>query len=152
MKISWIESERLAASGIPVDAKDIRALHQHGIRALLSLTEQPLWSQREITPRLFEQYDISYHHVPVPDHHPPSREQAVQIIDLIKTSLSQGRPLLVHCHAGVGRTGTILHLYYLTQGYTYEAAYAEVKRKRVQCILLSEAQKQFLLSYTFDRE
>ncbi len=65
----------------------------------------------------------------------------------MQTMAVEQRPLLVHCHAGGGRTGTVLHLYYLTQGYSYQAAYAEVKRKRVQCILLSDAPKQFLLSY-----
>lgn len=147
VKISWIEPGLLAASGIPIDAKDIHALHQQGIRAILSLTEQPLWSQRQITPELFAELDIHYCHVPIPDHHPPSSEQAIQIMHSIKNMADQQRPLLIHCHAGVGRTGTILHLYYLSQGYTYEAAYAEVKRKRIQCILLSDAQKQFLQSY-----
>lgn len=149
MKISWIEPNILAASGIPIDAKDIRSLHQQGIRAILSLTEQPLWSQREITPILFNELDIHYYHMPVPDHQPPSQEQATQFVDFVEHMIVGQKPLLVHCHAGVGRTGTLLHLYYLTQGYTYEAAYNEVKRKRVQCILLSDTQKQFLQSYRF---
>jgi hypothetical protein len=34
------------------------------------------------------------------------------------------------------------------QGYTFEAAYNEIKRKRVQCILLSDAQKQFVRAYS----
>ena len=95
MKISWIEPTLFAASGIPIDAKDIHALHQQGIRAILSLTEQPLWSQREITPTLMTQHNIHYCHIPVPDHYPPSQEQAVQIAPLINNMALAHRPLLV---------------------------------------------------------
>jgi atypical dual specificity phosphatase len=147
MKISWIEPEQLAASGIPLDAKDIRSLHQQGIRAILSLTEQPLFAQREITAALLAEMDITYFHVPVRDQYPPDARQAQQIIEIIRSLKAQLRPLLIHCHAGVGRTGTILHLYYLTQGQTFEEAKAEIRRKRVQCILLSDEQRQFLHSY-----
>jgi hypothetical protein len=89
MKISWIEPNLLAASGIPIDAKDIRALHQQGIRAILSLTEQPLWSQREITLDLFIQLDIHYCHIPIPDHHPPLPYQAAQIFQLFQMMAEQ---------------------------------------------------------------
>jgi len=147
MKISWIEPHRLAASGIPLDAKDIQSLHGQGIRAILSLIEQPLFAQREITATLLDALDIAYFHVPVRDQFPPDVLQAQQIIQTINSMDVQQRPLLIHCHAGVGRTGTILHLYYLARGHTFEEAKAEVRRKRVQCILLSDEQLHFLQSY-----
>jgi atypical dual specificity phosphatase len=147
MKISWIEPASLAASGIPLDAKDIQSLHAQGIHALLSLTEQPLFAQREITTTLLDGLGIAYFHVPVRDQFPPDVSQAQQIIQIINTMQVQQQPLLIHCHAGVGRTGTILHLYYLTRGYTFEEAKAEIRRKRVQCILLSDEQLHFLQSY-----
>ena len=148
MKISWVEPEQLAASGIPLDAKDILSLHQQGIRAILSLTEQPLFSQREITAALLADMDIAYFHVPVRDQYPPDARQAQQIIEIVRSLEAQQHPLLIHCHAGIGRTGTILHLYYLTRGQTFEEAKAEIRRKRVQCILLSDEQLHFLQSYT----
>jgi atypical dual specificity phosphatase len=147
MKISWIEPERLAASGIPLDAKDIRSLHEQGIRAILSLIEQPLFAQREITPAVLEGLNIAYFHVPVRDQYPPNATQAQQIIAIISAMQVQQRPLLIHCHAGIGRTGTILHLYYLTRGQTFAEAKAEIRRKRVQCILLSDEQLRFLQAY-----
>ena len=147
MKISWIEPQSLAASGIPLDAKDIQSLQGQGVRAILSLTEQPLFAQREITATLLDGLDIAYFHVSVRDQFPPNVLQARQIIQIISSMQVQQRPLLIHCHAGVGRTGTILHLYYLTRGHTIEGAKAEVRQKRAQCILLSDEQLHFLQIY-----
>jgi atypical dual specificity phosphatase len=148
MKISWIEPAVLAASGIPLDAKDLRALHAQGIRAILSLTEHPLLAFREITPALLDQLDIAYLHVPIPDQHPPTHEQAQHILHLIQTMAAQQRPLLIHCHAGVGRTGTILHLYYLAQGRSWDETKARIRATRVQCLLLADEQIAFLRTFT----
>jgi len=56
----------LAAGGIPLDAKDLLALHAQGIRAILSLTEHPLLAFREIPPALLAGLDITYLHDPDP--------------------------------------------------------------------------------------
>jgi atypical dual specificity phosphatase len=148
MKISWIEPAVLAASGIPLDAKDLRALHAQGIRAILSLTEHPLLAFREITLALLDELDIAYLHVPIPDQHPPTHEQARHILRLIQTMATQQRPLLIHCHAGVGRTGTILHLYYLAQGHSWDETKAKIRATRVQCLLLADKQIAFLRAFT----
>jgi atypical dual specificity phosphatase len=74
-------------------------------------------------------------------------EQARRILSFISEMKSQGRAVFVHCQAGVGRTGTVLHLYYLAQGMTYEEADAVVKSKRVQCILLTDLQVDFLKEF-----
>jgi atypical dual specificity phosphatase len=148
MKLSWIEPHMLAASGIPLDAKDLRSLRAQGIRAILSLTEHSLLIFREITPTLLADLDMTYLHVPIPDQHPPTAEQAQQILHLITMMRAQHRPLFVHCHAGVGRTGTILHLYYLAQGFSWDETKAKIRATRVQCLLLAEEQQAFLRAYT----
>ncbi|MBA3533900.1 MAG: dual specificity protein phosphatase family protein [Ardenticatenales bacterium] len=144
MKISWIEPGVLAASSVPFDVRDVRALHTQGIRAILSLTEHPLTIFRSITPALFVELDIAYCHAPVRDHHAPELSQARRIVAFLQAMKTEGRPAFVHCHAGVGRTGTALHLYFLSEGLTLEEARARVRARRPQCILLSEAQEAFL--------
>jgi atypical dual specificity phosphatase len=148
MDCSWIEPEILAAGSIPLDAKDLRALRAENIRAILSLTERAPTTFREITAALLDELDIVYFHVPIPDQFPPSPQQGEHILQIIRDMAKQSRPLFVHCNAGVGRTGTILHLYYLEQGKSYEEAQALVKARRIQCILLSDEQVKFLKAYS----
>lgn len=151
MRCSWIEPTILAVSSVPIHANDIRSLHQQGIRAILSLTEYSLMRFRSITPALLEELDIRYFHVPVADRYPPTLEQAYTILHIIDDMQGQQRPVLVHCMAGIGRTGTVLHLYYMARGMTLEQARAQVRAVRVQSTLMLTPQQVHFLEL-FARE
>lgn len=147
MKIDWIDGNILAAGSIPFHCKDIASLSEQGIRAIVSLTSHPLTIAKDIDDDLFTEFDIVYLHSPIRDHYAPDMDQAEDIIRHIKAMQLQNRPIFIHCHAGVGRTGTMLHTYFLSKGYLLEIAMEQVKAKRIQCTLLSDRQKAFLESY-----
>jgi atypical dual specificity phosphatase len=144
MKITWVEPGLLAASSIPIDINDLRSLRDQSVGAIISLTEQPLTTFKTITPAGLRELDITYLHIAIPDQHPPTIEQAHVILRFIELMNRRRKAVLVHCHAGVGRTGTILHLYYLAQGMSFEEAREQVRGRRSQSTLLSDAQWAFL--------
>jgi hypothetical protein len=45
----------IAAGGIPLGIKDVQSLAESGIGAIVTLTEQPLTIQKEITPKVLYQ-------------------------------------------------------------------------------------------------
>jgi atypical dual specificity phosphatase len=47
---------------------------------------------------------------------------------VIEHSLAAGRPVAVHCAAGLGRTGAVLASYLVSHGATAEDAIADVRR------------------------
>jgi len=147
MDCSWIEPNLLAAGSIPIEEKDILSLREKGIRAILTLTERPITEFHEITPALLASLNITYLHIPIPDQFPPRPEQVQQILDFLDQMRLEERPAFVHCQAGVGRTGTILHLHFIAQGMTFEEAHEKVRLKRIQCILLSDTQVTFLKEF-----
>ncbi|MBN1219897.1 MAG: dual specificity protein phosphatase family protein [Anaerolineae bacterium] len=146
MKISWIEPGVLAASGIPLGVKDLQSLHKQGIRAIVTLTEHPLTVQQEITSQKLTEIGLTCFHAPVVDQYPPDVATVWKTAQFIKQMKDQGQPVLIHCHAGVGRTGTMLHAYYLAEGFSLDEARAKVKARMPtgQFIMLSNAQRTFL--------
>ena len=147
MKFSVIEAGILAASSIPFKAKDIRSLHQQGVRAIISLTERSLIGLSDITQMLLDELDLTYFHAPMQDHYPPDWLQAGHILGFIEQMKAEQRFTFIHCHAGVGRTGTILHAYFLGQGLSLAEAKARVKARRIHCTLLSQEQETFLAAF-----
>jgi len=68
--------------------------------------------------------------LPVADFTPPSHEQLRAGVAAIRESLAAGNRVAVHCGAGLGRTGTLLATYLVSEGVNAEAAISQVRQAR----------------------
>lgn len=107
----WLLPGELAGTPWPGVVHDVRydldVLRTVGITCLISLTESPF------DPMLAAEFGIRCIASPMPDMHPPSFDQAVDLCRAIDHALTTGDVVAVHCYAGLGRTGTVLVAYAL---------------------------------------
>lgn len=118
------------------------ALHALGVRAVLSLQ-----AERE---------DVFHGPPPeralrleVPDFHPPTIEQLHQAVEFIRAAHADRLPVMVHCHAGVGRASLTASAFLVAQGLDHAAAFHTIRRARpivllnaVQLARLAEWERQ----------
>jgi atypical dual specificity phosphatase len=115
LHFAWIEPGRLAVSGFPEQEADVYWLHEQGIRAIITLTEQAL-TYCFITPALLASLDIATYHEPIDNRGVPDDLDAVyRVMEFIDEMLTERRPVLIHCWNGTGRTGVMLYTYFLQQ-------------------------------------
>lgn len=87
--------------------QDLQTLRNAGITRLVSLTETPFDAA------LAANYNIQCTAVPMPDMHAPSLADAWFLCHEMDRYLQNGETVAVHCKAGLGRTGTVLALYWI---------------------------------------
>lgn len=139
----WIMNGMLAGSGRPgllrSEEEDMRFIRAAGIEVLVTLTEEPLAVPAVI-------YGLESIHFPVPDMGFPTPRECDQVCSRIGELLAAKRPVLVHCKAGLGRTGTMLACCLVEQGASADAAISRVRRVQSQYIQTA-AQAAFVKHY-----
>jgi protein tyrosine/serine phosphatase len=126
----WVVPSQFLAGEHPVEldegdtAERLTALLDAGVRTFVNLTEE-----RELTQSYSHALQalaadkgmvVEVFRIPIPDRGVPSVETLKHILDVIDGSISNGRPVFVHCFAGVGRTGTIVGCYLKRHGHAKE--------------------------------
>ncbi len=103
----------------------LKKLLAAGIECFVDLTK----------PTELERYDthlpfhVEYARKAIKDHGlPASREQMIEILDVVNNSIRLGRPVYVHCRAGIGRTGTVMGCLLVERGLSGDGALDEINR------------------------
>lgn len=102
-------------------------LKEQGVLVLVRMAEK---HKAEVTSVQIAQLGLRECHEAVPDFTAPGLVQVNKMVQFIEGSLAEGRSVGVSCGAGLGRTGTILACYLVSQGYEAGAAIDEVRAKR----------------------
>jgi atypical dual specificity phosphatase len=112
---SWVIDNKLAGSGTPMTSEQYRWLIKNNIKSIVTVREFPL-PQKWLVDNEKETIINDYKFVYVKDYGVPSLEVLDNIVNYINIKITkEEKPLVVHCAAGKGRTGTILAAYLLKQ-------------------------------------
>ena len=113
-----------------IDAGDWRQLVQQGVSVVVSLQ-----SERHDEDAFGALQPDGYLRLPTLDHTAPTVAQLRMGAAFIDEAVRAGKTVLVHCHAGVGRSTLLCTCYLIYAGMDVDEAWRTVKAKRTIAFL-----------------
>ncbi len=122
---SWVIKKKLAGCARPESETQLVWLRNKGVKAIVCLNQERPLDEEEVRSLGFE-----YAFIPVKDFTAPASEDIVKFVAITDCMLKQNKPVVVCCEAGIGRTGTMLAAYLVSQGSSPEEALEHIQEKR----------------------
>ena len=112
--------------GAPTYRRDYAFLLHQRIRAVLNVR-----AERSDNLDFYDRHGIAHVRYFVPDVGVPDGDTITAAVDWIAQQVADGRPVLIHCAKGRGRSATLLAGYLMREaGYAFEEAEALIRSKR----------------------
>nr|WP_020395200.1 dual specificity protein phosphatase family protein [Thiolinea disciformis] len=126
----------------------IQGLQQLNITTVVSLLE----SQEQYELGLRQQpvycanYDLTYIHFPIPDRGLPSTPKALELAKQLWQRIDEGEHVVIHCRAGIGRTGIIAGAVLVASGIKPPQALQLISEARGVKVPDTDEQEAWLLN------
>jgi protein-tyrosine phosphatase len=136
----WLDD---AIAGWAADGVDI-------VVCLLELSEvHELGLQRE--EELCRSHGFAFISFPIPDYSlPESRQEASRLARRLVGELEQGRSIVIHCRAGIGRSSTIAACTMICAGICAADALSRIEAARGVRVPDTEAQREWMMAFSGD--
>ncbi|MEM7678966.1 MAG: protein-tyrosine phosphatase family protein [Myxococcota bacterium] len=148
----WIDSDdrfRLAIRprpGIRL-VTELREWRAAGVDCIISLQSKRESRRLGLAeePEIAEQLGLTFERFAIADHGVPARSKAaLEVADRALRWLQAGQGVVYHCHAGIGRSGTMAILTLILAGFSVKEATARVTQARGRPVPENEQQSAWL--------
>ncbi len=117
----WLIKDIIAGSAQLNSLAELAWLNRMNVKGIVTLRLEPL------NKNFIEALGFDYLFLPIV--RVPSLSQIKLFLHFVRLMLAQGKPVLVHCRNGLGRTGTMLAIYLIDIGYYPDDAVKEIESK-----------------------
>lgn len=120
-------------SGAPDLEAELLGLRSKGVDHVVSLLEPDEAEDMDLADEgmFCRKLGLRFTSFPIPDFDiPPDRDEALELVETLHRRIADGEHIVIHCRAGIGRTGLIASALLVRDGLTPGAAMHEVSFAR----------------------